>query len=107
VRRLLVLAVLLSGCCGQLADKPATEPQGPKVGEKTVVTLPVDVWVNLQHMRKPTPDNDSARVGILWPGDLVEVLEIGPDYVTFDGIRKNSGDPLVLHGFARKWWEPR
>jgi hypothetical protein len=102
------------------SEKGGSNPNAaPRPGEKKILPGMADLWINLDDMRKQAkmlkagtwnlddPEVktiDTSRVGLLGPGDLVEVLEIGEDYVAVNALRNRSGEPINKHGYITKWW---
>jgi hypothetical protein len=48
-------------------------------------------------------DRREGRVR-LFGGELVEVLEIGPDYVGIVLLKDRDGKPKDVHGYIGRWW---
>jgi hypothetical protein len=114
---------VLQGCTGTPPDPAKVKPV---VGSKILVKNMDDVWTDLEAMRLqhkliwPGPDYkpddprlkaiDHLRVGLISPGDMVEILEVGEDFAAVDVLAGGSfcegrGGNGRLHGYIHQWWK--
>jgi hypothetical protein len=111
-----------SGSASLLDGKHVYGPGSePMVGNKVI--LPdeagiIDLYRNVEGCRRAQElvkadkvsspewmENDHNRIHkVLGSGDLVEVLEIGPDYVGIIYLKDGFGEPQDVHGYIKRWW---
>ena len=132
-----IFASLMAIGCGGNPPAPApakpAEPAAiaPKKGDKVITKSFADVWelprflvqsreiIRESGLKSFDPalkpklaPIDRFRVGFISPGDLFEVVEVGPDFAGIDvieggSIRKDDdGEPGAkrLHGYVEAWW---
>lgn len=123
--------ILIGFAVGCQANQQAdTAPKGkhtyspgsePKVGSKVILPDEVvfyDLYRNVKGCRRAQEliradkvnspeweENDPNRIHVvLSAGDLVEVLEIGPDYVGIFCLKDGFGGKKEAHGYIGRWW---
>jgi hypothetical protein len=118
-----LLALLIAGCS---SPEPPTRAvaTAPEPGDKVIIGDPgrCDLWDDLKAMREARsfyaphePDVhrsdefkaiDAHRFGLVSPGDLVEVLEVGDDFAKVLVLGDRSGELAGRRGYTRAWWKP-
>jgi hypothetical protein len=100
------------------AYSPGSEP---KVGSKVILPdemIAVDLYRNVEGCRRAEElakagkvsspewrENDQNRIHkVLTSGDLVEVLEVGTDYVGIIFLKDQFGNAEDVHGYIKRWW---
>jgi hypothetical protein len=120
----ILILSLLPGCGGTPKDPAKVKPV---VGSKVIVKDLHDIWKELPAMREQISlvdirspafninsprikEIDYLRVGMIVPGDMVEILEVGEDYAAVDVLAGGSfcegrGGNGRLHGYTHSWWK--
>lgn len=112
-RWLVAIALMLSSGCSR--DKAVTNTDAPKPGMRIAYKYKAAVFDKLERFRdlnrmlnertKPIDAQAVARyqayiVGDLVPGDLIDILEVGPDYLKIERVRRGPDtDNAVIRGY--------
>jgi hypothetical protein len=115
-----MLMIVFVGCKGQgPQSSPVGTKPGPKPGDKVIIPTAADLWINLDDMRRQrqmldagtwkrddphVKEIDQSRIGLITPDALVEILEVGDDYVSINALRDSWGEPINKHGYVKRWW---